>query len=97
MPDEFVIQDNLKKLILKNKEENGFFGPNSHLWQNHQYAIRALCYPLAVIIINANPTIFAVILKYLADPNELVKHGLARRQYSFDFIFGDITINLKVH
>src|SRR3990167_5039292 len=91
--NEFFLPEKLNEIVKKNREcpEIGFFGPNSHLWNNHKYAIRALCYPLAVIIINANQNIFNVITSYLSDPNELVKHGLARQKYSFNFIFGDLT------
>ncbi|MDF1758508.1 MAG: oxygenase MpaB family protein [Legionellaceae bacterium] len=92
MPDKSILQKKLSEIALKNNKpkEYGFFGPESHLWHNHQFKVRALCYPLAVMIINANPHIFKAIKQYLPDPHDLIQHGLIRKEYSFNFIFGDV-------
>ena len=70
-------------------ENSGFFGPGSHLWLNHQYMIRAIGYPVAVVIIAANPVVFEIISSYLKTPKALRDRITLTRQYSFFFVFGD--------
>jgi len=70
-------------------ENSGFFGPGSHLWLNHQYIIRAIGYPVAVIIIAANPVVFEIISSYLKTSKALKDHISVTKKYSFSFVFGD--------
>jgi len=69
--------------------DTGFFGPNSHLWLNHQHMIRALGYPVAVIIIASNPVVFEIISKNIRTPRDLKNRLSITKEYSFSFIFGD--------
>jgi len=73
----------------------GFFGPGSHLWLNHQYMIRAIGYPVAVIIIATNPVVFEIISSYIKTPKALKERLSITRQYSFAFVFGDKHSALK--
>lgn len=68
---------------------SGFFGPGSHLWLNHQYIIRAIGYPVAVIIIAANPVVFEIISSYIKNPKALKDRISITKKYSFSFVFGD--------
>ena len=65
-----------------------FFGIGSHLWLNHQYLIRSIGYPVAVIIIAANPIVFEIISSYVRTAESLKNRLSLTRQYSFAFIFG---------
>ena len=51
--------------------------------------IRAIGYPVAVIIIAANPVVFEIISSYLKTPKALKDRITITRQYSFSFVFGD--------
>lgn len=72
-----------------NDKDAGFFGPGSHLWLNHQYMIRSMGYPVAVIIIAANPVVFEIISSYLKTPKALKERIAITRRYSFSFVFGN--------
>lgn len=76
--------------------DTGFFGPDSHLWLNHRYLIRAVGYPVAVIIIFMNPMVYEIISSYTAKtPSALKKRLLITKQYSFAFVFGSKSMALK--
>jgi hypothetical protein len=72
-----------------NNVDFGFFGPDSHMWQNHQYFIRVIFYPVAVIMTMANPIISEIMLKNTPSIENLQNRLSITRKYSFNFIFGD--------
>ena len=72
-----------------NNKDCGFFGPNSHMWQNNQYFIRVIFYPAAVVMVMSHPVIAEILLQETLSLESLKKRLSITRQYSFNFIFGD--------